>query len=402
MKVLVAHSRYRSVAPSGENRVVDAETAALTERGVQVIRFERRSDDIETWSPLRRAALPARVLWNGEVSADLARVLRRERPDVVHVHNTFPLLSPSVLYACRDEGVPVVATVHNYKLLCLSGDFFSAGSVCHRCQSGVPVPGLVRGCYRGSRLASLPVATATIAHRRAWRELVSAYVFISDAQRRLMDGLHLDARRVFVKHNLARPALRVGTPSQRRHAVAYVGRLDAAKGVPLLMRAWDEFRARRGDDGLRLVLAGRGPLEGQVDRWAADRPSVESAGLLGAQECTRLMADCRAVVLPSAWEETFGLVVLEAMAVGTPALAAGHGSLPELVTDHVDGRLFPAGDAGRLADLLVELDDDPAAFGPLGRAARRTLARRHDPARNTDMLLAVYEFARDHPVRGVL
>src|SRR5262245_34836497 len=133
MKILIAHNRYRSTAPSGENRVVDQESAALTALGHTVEHFERHSDDIEDWTRLQQATLPARVVWNPATKRDLGAVLRRFRPDVVHIHNTFPLLSPSVLYACRDARVPVVVTLHNYKLLCASGDFFRAGQVCHDC-----------------------------------------------------------------------------------------------------------------------------------------------------------------------------------------------------------------------------------------------------------------------------
>ena len=151
MRILVAHSRYRSAAPSGENRVVDQETAALGALGHEVELFERRSDDIEGWPAVRKAALPAAVVWNGGVRRDLRAVLRSGRPDVVHIHNTFPLLSASVLYACRDAGVPVVVTLHNYKLACASGDFFRDGAVCHECADGAPVGAMRHGCYRGSR-----------------------------------------------------------------------------------------------------------------------------------------------------------------------------------------------------------------------------------------------------------
>ncbi len=202
MKIMLVHNRYRSTAPSGENRVVDTEAEALAAAGHEVIRFERHSDDIETWSRARKAALPGRVVWSAEAHRDLAARLREHRPDVVHVHNTFPLLSPAVLHACRAAGVPVVATIHNYKLACASGDFFRDGAVCHDCAGRLPGPAIRHGCYRGSRAATAPVALAMTAHRRAWRSLVSAYIFISAAQRDLLTGLSLDPGRVFVRHNL--------------------------------------------------------------------------------------------------------------------------------------------------------------------------------------------------------
>ena len=183
MKVLLVHSRYRSGAPSGENRVVDQELALLAAAGHEVERFQRDSDDIATWPLARKSTLPARSMWNGQVRSELARRLEQARPDVVHIHNTFPLISPSVLYACRDNGVPAVATIHNYKLLCASGDFFRDGKPCHDCAGGKVAPAVLHGCYRGSRLATVPVTAGMALHRPAWRSLVSAFIFISSSQR---------------------------------------------------------------------------------------------------------------------------------------------------------------------------------------------------------------------------
>jgi glycosyltransferase involved in cell wall biosynthesis len=396
MKILLVHNRYRSTAPSGENRVVEQEGEALVALGHDVETFLRHSDEIESWPAWQKATLPARVIWNPASRRDLAETLDRFRPDVVHIHNTFPLLSPSVLYACRDAGVAVVVTLHNYKLLCASGDFFRDGAVCHDCAGGDPTPALIHRCYRGSVLATGPTVVAARAHRRTWRDLVSAYVFVSDSQRRLLAGMDFDPERAFVKHNLVPYDGPVGGARQRQ--VAYVGRLDAAKGAPLLMKGWDAYRALAGEDALRLVIAGGGPLQDQVTAWAADRPSVELAGHLTKAECSKLIGRSRAVILPSEWEETFGLVVVEAMAVGVPPLAAGHGSFPDLVSDGVDGALFEPGQPDALARLLVDVDTSPDRYEEYGRRARTTYEQKHDPRRNIEQLLDIYRFAIGQPV----
>lgn len=391
MRVLLVHNRYRSAAPSGENRVVDQESAALTSLGHDVEHFERNSDDIEDWSRARQATLPARVVWNPTARRALRVALRRFRPDVAHVHNTFPLLSPAVLYALRDERVPVVATLHNYKLMCASGDFFRDGAVCHDCAGGSPLSALAHRCYRGSAAATAPAVLAALGGRHAFRRLVSAYIFISASQRRLLAGLDLDPQRVFVKPNIVPSEPR--PPADPRPRVAYVGRLDEAKGVPLLLAAWDRYRETAGDDGLELVIAGSGPLEERVMRWADSRPSVRPVGLLGKAECAELVATCRAVILPSQWEETFGLVVVEAMAAGVPPVAAAHGSFPELITPGVDGALFRAGDPEDLARILREIETDPARYATYGRRARATYERRFDTGDNIAQLLDIYRFA---------
>jgi glycosyltransferase involved in cell wall biosynthesis len=405
---VVVHSRYRSVAPSGENRVVDQEGEALAGLGHEVIRFERRSDDIEGWSKARKAALPARVVWNGAARRDLRATLRAHRPDVVHLHNTFPLLSASVLYACRDESVPVVATIHNYKLACASGDFFRDGVVCHDCSGRLPGPALRHGCYRGSLPATAPVALAMTAHRQAWRSLVSAYAFISAAQRDLLGEVGLPQERVFVRHNLiparVSAARQAAGGRERQPVVMYAGRLDAAKGLPVLMAGWDRYlaaqasRGRAGDPGLGLVIAGSGPLERDVTAWAATRPSVRLAGQLDPAACAETMATARAVVLPSAWEETFGLAAVEAMALGVAPVAAGHGSFPELITDGVDGVLFSPGDPGALASALADVGQHPDRYAGYGDQARKTYEQRFDPADSMQRLLDIYRYAIENPV----
>ena len=417
MRVLVVHNRYRPTAPSGEDIVVDQESAALAARGHDVAIFERRSAEIASWSLPRRATLPARVVWNPDSRRALSAELARFRPDVVHVHNTFPLLSPSVLHACRDAGVPLVATIHNYKLGCASGELFRAGAVCHDCLGGPgpavrrpgsrsgslpgPLPGLLHGCYRGSPVATAPIATSLLVHARAWRSLVSAYVFISQAQRDVLAPLGLPADRSFVKHNFVPPFPGTGPDGagpERGHRVAFVGRLDPAKGAPFLLRAWDAFRSRRPASTLRLEVAGGGPLADEVARWGAARPSVDVLGLVPRAEVARILARARAAVVPSQWEETFGLIAVEAMAVGTPPVASAHGAFPEFVVPGVNGALFAPTDVGALVDVLADVDDHPERYAAYGREAYATYRNRFAPEGNLDLLMDVYRFAVDHPI----
>jgi glycosyltransferase involved in cell wall biosynthesis len=396
VRVLLVHGRYRSVAPSGENNVVDQEAAALSDAGHQVDLFQRHSDDIAAWSLPQKAALPARTLWNGAARRDLARRLVESRPDVVHVHNTFPLLSPSVLVACRDAGIPVVATIHNYKLLCASGDFFREGSPCHDCAGGRVAPAALHGCYRGSRAATLPVVASLALHRSSWRRLVSAYIFISASQRDLMQGLELPTDRVFVKHNFVPPRQpRSGEPE---HRVIYLGRLDEAKGVPLLMRSWDAFRDRNPGSALRLAVAGGGPLEGVVRRWAAGHTSVDVLGLLASEKAAEALSRAVVAVVPSQWEETFGLVAIEAMAAGVAPIAPARGSFPELVMDGDNGALFTPDDPDALARSLEDVDADPEKYLEFGRRGRTTYDKRFSRAANVDELVKIYEYAVGNPV----
>lgn len=389
------HNRYRSGAPSGENRVVDTEGEALAALGHEVMRFGRGSDEIGQWSAAKKALLPARTIWSRETSRDLTAVLAGHRPDVVHVHNTFPLLSGSVLYACRDARVPVVATIHNYRLACANGTFFRGGAVCHDCAAGLPVRGLLHGCYRGSRAATAPVAVGMTVHRQAWRSLVSAYIFISASQRDLLRGAGLPPGRAFVRYNLI--PRRDRTRLTRTPTVVYAGRLDEPKGVRLLMAGWDRYLSDAGEPGLNLAIAGAGPLGDEVAAWAAARPSVAMKGQLGSDQCAELIASARAVLLPSAWEETFGLVAVEAMVAGVPPIAADHGSFSELITPGVDGALFSPGDPAALALAIADADRNPEQYEAYGEQARKTYEQRFDPGRSVGELLDIYRFAIDNP-----
>jgi glycosyltransferase involved in cell wall biosynthesis len=398
MRVVLVHNRYRSAAPSGETAVVEREGKALADLGHEVTWFERSSDEIEQWSRMKKATLPARMIWSHEAHRDLAATLRERRPDVVHVHNTFPLLSPSILYACRDARVPVVTSVHNKRLICANGAFFRNGTVCHDCAEGSALQGVVHGCYRGSRAASASVVLATTVHRRSWRSLVSAYVFASKSQSDLLTGLGLPPDRVFVKpHVIPRKQMRNVT---RGPNVMYAGRLEEAKGVRVLMAGWDAYRRRSGEPGLGLVIAGGGDMQAEVAAWASTRPSVEVAGRVDDDRFAELMSSARAILLPSTCEETFGLVVVEAMAAGSPPIAAAHGAFVELITPGVDGMLFSPGDPEALALAVADVEAHPERYEVYGAQARETYEKQFDPDRTMDQLLEIYRFAITHPVFG--
>jgi glycosyltransferase involved in cell wall biosynthesis len=386
VKVLVVHNRYRSEQPSGENNVVDAEVTLLAEGGHQVSLFERRSDDIASMPLPRKAVVPLMVPWNPAVRKELAARLRASRPDVVHIHNTFPLLSPSVVAACADAGVPAVATLHNYTMVCPPGTLHRDGRICTECVGGSPLPAVKHGCYRGSSAATIPMAASMVANRRRWWTGVSRFFCISAAQRDLLVSAGMPGERMVVKHNF------VTDPGVRRTGdgthLLFLGRITEEKGVGLLMRAWDHLG---GALGIPLVIAGTGPMQDEVATWAAGRSDVSYVGLRNKAECRALTADAVAMVAPSTWLEAFGLVVVEAMAAGVPTVAAAHGAFPELVDDGVTGLLHQPGDAASLADRLRAVAGDRNR--EMGDAARVRYEKDFTPAVGLDRLITGYEAA---------
>jgi glycosyltransferase involved in cell wall biosynthesis len=390
LRVFVVHNRYRSTTAGGEDRVVDQEIDLLETAGHRVTLFERRSDDIASMPATDKAALPLRVPWNSPVRLELAARLRRERPDVVHVHNTFPLLSPSVAAACADAGVPAVATLHNYRMVCPPGTLYRNGRLCTDCAGTVPIPAIQHGCYRGSRLATVPIAVGVAANRRHWWPGISRFFCISQAQRQVLVHAGMPAERLRVKYNF------VPEPGIARRGVGahilFLGRLTEEKGVRLLMSGWDQLRARC-DLGVPLVIAGSGPLGDEVSRWAGGRSDVRYLGSRTRAECLDLTTRATAVVAPSTWLETFGLVVVEGMAVGTPAIAAGHGSFVELIEDGHTGLLHRPGDPNSLADCIRRVVASPEMNTLMGKAARRRYELDFTPAAGLDGLLAGYAAA---------
>lgn len=394
LRVVVVHNRYRSQHPSGEDRVVDQETALLTAAGHQVELFERHSDDIADMSLVRKAAIPLLVPWNPAARAALASRLRRNPPDVVHIHSTFPLLSPSVVVACADAGVPVVATLHNYLPVCSAGTLYRDGRICTDCVDRSPLPALRHGCYRNSRLATVPLAASLVVSRRRCWSHIARFFCISGAQRQALVEAGMPAERLTVKYNF------VEDPARRRTGTGehllYIGRLTEEKGVRLLMTAWDRLR-ERGGAGLPLVIAGAGPLDSEVSRWALARDDVQFLGVRTRDECAELTRRAAALVAPSEWLEGFGLVVAEAMAAAVPSVATGHGAFVELIEDGVTGLLHRPSDAESLAECLLHIVADSDKNRMMGDAARRRYELEFGPRAGLDGLVSGYEAAIDNP-----
>ncbi len=350
LRVLVVHNRYRSEQPSGEDRVVDQETALLSAAGCQVEMFSRHSDDIVAMSALRKARVIAEIPWSTRSARDFTGCLRAARPDIVHLHNTFPLVTASVIRAANAAAVPVVATLHNYRLVCPPGTLHRAGRTCDDCVGRLPWPSVRHGCYRDSAAATLPLTVAMLEQSAAvvagaWR----GFFCISAAQRQLLVAAGMPAERLVVKHNFV-PEPAVVRDGAGDH-VLYLGRLTQAKGVALLMAAWDELTQRQALE-IPLLIAGSGDLERDVAAWAAGRSDVRFLGMRPRDECAGLLARARAVVAPSEWPEAFGLVVVEAMAAGVPAVAAAHGAFVELITDGESGLFHEPGDVASLCAAL--------------------------------------------------
>ncbi len=381
LKVLLVHNRYRSGAPSGEDAAVDAEAALLARGGVEVARYERRNDEIQGG-----LAAAAETVWSPAARRELRALLRRERPDLAHVHNIWYRISPAVYAACGEAGVPVVQTLHNYRMFCANGLMLRAGRPCEACAGRVPWRAVLHGCYR-SRGASAAVALAQWAQRRrgSWLGGVRRFVALSEFARGRFVACGLPPSRVSVKPNFLAdpPAPREG-PGE---GALYVGRLSPEKGVTVLLAA---ARGLRGP-GLTLEVVGDGELRGAVAQAAGG--SLRAPGALPRAECLAAMRRARFLVVPSLCYENFPLVVVEAFACGTPVLASRRGALAEIVEDGRTGRLVEPGDAAALREAMVWMAAHPGECARMGRAAREEFEARYTAERNLGLLLEIYRGA---------
>ena len=380
MRVLIAHNSYRHIG--GEDVVVAAERALLERNGHEVVTFTASNHAVTGLAS--RIVTALRAPYATETRDALARRLADCRPDLVHVHNFFPLLSPSIYDACADAGVPVVQTLHNYRLVCPVATLSRRGKVCELCVTGSAYQSVLHGCYRGSRAGTLAVARMIEYHRGrdTWRTRVDRFIALTDfARRKFVEG-GLPAGKISVKPNFVDDP---GPPSQiERQGALFVGRLSAEKGIATLRDAWRALETP-------LRVAGEGPMHSALAGHGSGRLSL--LGALSAEDVAREMAAAAFLVVPSECYESFPMVIAEAYAHGLPVIASRLGSLAEIVEDGVTGLHFTPGDPADLAAKARWAADNPDAMAKMGEAARRRYEERYTPGANLALLIAIYEEA---------
>lgn len=392
MKVLMVHNRYQQ--HGGEDESVRAEVALLGSRGHEVIEY---IEDNERIRDLSMSTVALGTVWSGESYRRMRRLVRERRPDVVHVQNFFPLISPSVHHAARAEGVPVVQTLRNYRLLCSNGLFFRDGRVCEDCVGKTPPwPGVLHACYRDSRLATAPVVGMLTAHRvlKTWATKVDMFVALTEFARNKVVESGIPKQRIMVKPNFVYPD--PGSGEGGGGYALFVGRLSPEKGVETMLRAWELL-----DGKIPLKIVGDGPLAGRVSRAAGNLPGIEWLGRRPVGEVYELMGEAEMLVFPSEWYETFGRVAAEAFAKGTPVVAAEIGAIAELVEHKCTGLLFRPGDPEDLVARVEWISAAREEREKMRQNARAEFEKNYTAEENYRRLMGVYKTAiRDVRVRA--
>ena len=388
MKILIVHNSYKQAG--GEDGTVQRESALLSATGHHISTYVRHNRDIDQGSFVAKIATGSKAIWAPDSHRELAAILKREKPDLAHFHNVFPLISPSACYACRDADVPIVQTLHNYRFFCAPGTLFRNGRICEECVEHSLWRGVWHSCYRASRPQTVAVALTLAIHRRlhTWTRMIDCYIAPTEFVRTKFIAAGLPSDKVFVKPNFVDL-----DPGERRSVGEYaifVGRITPEKGLRTLIAAWVLLEQR-----IPLVIVGDGPLRKELEQEVIQKgmSNVVFGGSLPNAETIRMMKGAKFLIFPSEWYETFGNAMIEAFACGIPVLCSNLGAMQELVADGRTGLHFEPGDPADLAAKVNWGWGHPVEMDEMGRAARFEYEAKYTPKQNYDLLMTAYRFA---------
>jgi len=389
VKVLLVHNAYQR--PGGEDVVFAQEAQMLKNAGHEVILYQRSNWDVERYQGLRKISLAKGTIWASDSRRDFLGLLQREKPDVVHVHNTFMMISPSIYSACGEVGVPVVQTLHNYRLLCPGATLFREGKVCEECVGHSFLPSVIHGCYHDSRSTTAVVAIMLTTHRQrgTYQNEVTSYVALTEFSRRKFIEGGLPAEKIFVKPNFVDPD--PGARTSDGEYALFVGRLSPEKRVSTVLAAW-----KRLPKAIPIKVIGGGPDKAQLEAQAAKDglDNVEFLGQLPREQTLAAINNARFLVFSSEWYENFPVTIAEAFACSTPVVASNMGAMQEIVSDGRTGLFFASGDPEDLAQRVLWAWNHPNEIRAMGSEARREYESKYTAAKNYPQLMEIYERAR--------
>jgi len=385
MKILLVHNTYQY--RGGEDVVLEQESRLLESAGHEVVKYQRHNSEIQQFSTTQRVGLLVRTVWASDSHREFNTLLRRSKPEIVHIHNTFPLISPSIYWACRSARIPVVQTLHNYRMFCPQANFFRDGKSCEDCIDGSFWQGVRHGCYRDSRVETAPVALMLWIHHalKTWHRMVDRYIVLTAFSRSRFVKAGLPPDKIVIKPNF------VPDPGMRTTEGSYalcVGRVSQEKGVPALLKAWRHLPRTHA---LRVI--GDGPAREQLEREAA-ADGLSNVTFMGHQPRERVieaMKGARFVVFPSELYENLPLTIIEAFACGVPVLASKLGAMQEIVEEGRTGMFFPPGNAEEMARTVARAWEQPEYTDLLGAQARKEYETKYTASANYRQLLEIYQ-----------
>lgn len=391
MKILAIHNFHRKGSASGDDQVYKSETKLLESHGNVVVRYTVSNDDFDKAGIAGKVMSTFGMLWSFKNYRAVQRIIQEEKPDIVHVHTFFPLLSPSILYAAKRCGVRVVATLHDTRFICPCSTSLRGNRLCNECGDGHYFRMFKYGCFKNSKWQSFIVAFIFKYHRirKSFYKQIDRYICLNENQIVLLKSIGFDAKKIIKKYNFVpdvKANLKVesveGLPN--RYVVFY-GRIGEEKGIRILMQIWDRI------SDIPLVVMGGGPLEDEFRSWAEQTNNVYFLGYTQHDKCLSIVKGGEFVVFPSIWYEGCSMVVIEAESLGKPLIVTNLGFSDEAIQNNVNGYKVSMGDVDGFLVAINRLWNESDKCVELGTNARGDYEAKYQPEDNYRQLIEVYK-----------
>lgn len=385
MKILVIHNQY--LEKGGEDRVVDAEIKMLKDSGNQVVCYKCSNNDIKSFGFFKKIKFLFKdINWNRKSYEEIKKMAREEKPDLAHIHNIFIYLSPSVYFALKETGIPVVQTLHNYRLICLKGTFYANNRICEDCLSGSCMRAVFKRCWRGSFILSAFLARMLYKNTKSkmFQENVDAFITLSEFSRNKFKQAGFPEEKLFVKSNFV--DFRLNEEKKENYGL-FLGRLVDYKGVDALLKAYAKL------DKHYLKIIGGGPMFDEVRKRIKNSKNIQLLGMLPYGEAMDYLRKAAFVVFPSECYENMPLTIIESLASGTPVIASNLGAMKELVEDNITGLLFKTQDPEDLVKKIRFLTDNNELYEKMKANARKRYEAKFTKQINCDNLMNIYNKA---------
>ena len=381
MRILMVHNYYQFAG--GEDIAFESEAALLLRKGHKVIQYTDRNSRIPDFT---KVELAINTIWSTKSYHRLLEVMLKEKPDLVHFHNIFPLISPSVYYACHSLEIPIIQTIHNYRIGCPVATFYRDGVVCEACLGKTfAYPGVLYKCYRNSHLQTIITASMLAFHklRNTWDKFVDVFIALTEFSSLKLSQAGLPASKISVKPNFIVSDTEFDRKNEGSYAL-FASRLSREKGLSTLLTAWSTI------PDIPLIIVGDGPLRNTLEQYRGAERAIAYLGYIDHENVLSLMRDARFLVFPSEWYEVFPLAIIEAFACGLPVIAPNLGSIPEIIQEGKTGLLFTPSDPNSLAAKVNWLWHHPKESSRMGRQARLEYESKYTPDINYQLLMGIY------------
>ncbi len=387
MKILLVHNDYQQAG--GEQAAVDAQIALLRSYGNEVIIYRRTNTEIGSYGYRRKASFLRQATYSDRTYRDIRSLVADEHPPVAHVHNVFPIISPSVYHALKDARVPIVQTIHNFRLMCPNALFYTQGQNCERCKLGNTIHAIRWKCFRNSYALSAFYAIIIGLHRRwATFKMIDSFIALTDftAQKLVESGLTTWEKITVLGNFLPDPLPQLGFLDRSHSCLVYMGRLSPEKGVDVLIKAVS------GMPEIELKIAGEGPQAEELRSLSRhlNLKRVEFLRYVTGESKWQLLRKAAATVIPSLWYENFPVTLLESFAVGTPVITSRLGGLPYIVEEGINGLLFSHGDIDELRAKIYAIVNQPGEAVKMGQNGRLMIEGRYSASSHYEVLMKIY------------